>query len=202
MRLLVLWVVTTLTITSFQVLIAQSTSSAAPPTSGHQTIPDQTLYFFLFDHISTQDTLATQQIAAGKNGNSIRNYYATAIGLTTPDFQLLHDTSVSCRSSVARQDQAAATVIKNFRAQAEAAHAAKTPLPPFPNQLVNMQQERNIALLGCVAQLQKSMTPQGFKKLDQFVHQEFVQHVSSTPIPVTPPGTTGQGHIVLKKGFH
>lgn len=155
-----------------QILFGQSTQP-----SGHLTVPDHALYFFLFDHISNQDKLAAQEIAAGKNGDYIRNYYETAVGLASPDFQSLHDTALPCRAAVATLDDAATLVIKDFRAKAAAAHTAGTPLPPIPPELTTMQQQRNATVLGCVDQLKQKMTQPGFQKLDQFIHQELAKHV-------------------------
>jgi hypothetical protein len=102
-------------------LLAQTTTTPQP---GPVTPPDRVLYFILFDNITKQDQTATQQTAAGKNGDVTRNYYATTIGLSTADFQILHDTALTCRASVALQDAAAKVVIQSFRASAAAAHAA------------------------------------------------------------------------------
>lgn len=157
----------------FDSSFAQST----PPTAGRASVPDYTLYFFLFDHITKQDSLAAQQTAVGKNGNAIKTYYATAVGLTPSDFQILHDTSLTCRASVALQDDAAAQVIQNFRAAAAATLRANAPLPSVPDQLASMWGQRNNIVLGCVSQLQKAMTPAGFQKLDQYVHQELARNV-------------------------
>jgi hypothetical protein len=124
-----------------------------------------------------QDKLAAQEVAAGKNGGYIRNYYASTVGLSSSDFQVLHDTALPCRTAVAQQDDAALLVIKDFRTRAAAAHAAGAPLPPAPPELTIMQQQRNNIVLGCVDQLKQKMTSPGFQKLDQFVHQELAKHV-------------------------
>jgi hypothetical protein len=158
-------------------LLAQTTT----PQSGPVTPPDRVLYFILFDNITKQDQTATQQTAAGKNGDVTRNYYATTIGLSAPDFQILHDTALTCRASVAVQDAAAKVVIQSFRASAAAAHAAHAPLPPVPDQLVTMQEQRNTMVLGCAAQLQSAMTPAGYQKLSQFLHQSLASHVQVKP---------------------
>jgi hypothetical protein len=100
---------------------------------------------------------------------------------SAPDFQILHDTALTCRASVAQQDAAAAAVIKNFRAAAAAAHAANTPHPPHPSELTTMQQQRDGIVTGCAAQLQQAMSPNGYQKLDQFLHQQLVKHVQVKP---------------------
>ena len=171
-------------------ILAQSTQPATPP-SGSLPVPDHALYFFLFDHISNQDKLAAQEVAAGKNGDYIRNYYATTIGLTAPDFQSLHDTALPCRTAVAQQDDAATAIIQDFRAKAAAAHAAGSPFPPVPPELTLMQQQRNSIVLGCVDQLKQKMTSPGFQKMDQFVHQELAKHIK-----VQQPGA------LMRKGAH
>ncbi|HEY7391892.1 MAG TPA: hypothetical protein VH640_25470 [Bryobacteraceae bacterium] len=55
-----------------------------PPTADRISAPDSMVYFFLFDHITRQDSLAAQQAAVGKNGNAIKTYYASAVGITPP----------------------------------------------------------------------------------------------------------------------
>jgi hypothetical protein len=156
-------------------LLAQTSTT---PQSGHVPPPDRVLYFILFDNISKQDSMAIQQTAAGKNGDAVKNYYATTIGLSAPDFQVLHDTALTCRGSVKQQDEAAAVVIKNFRAAAAAANA---PLPAVPGELTTMQQQRNAIVMGCAAQLKEAMTAAGYQKLDQFLHQQLVKHVQVKP---------------------
>ena len=49
-------------------LFAQSTATANIALNGTLSVPDHALYFFLFDHISNQDKLAAQEVAAGNNG--------------------------------------------------------------------------------------------------------------------------------------
>ena len=165
-----------LALTLAPLLLAQTT-----PQSGHITPPDRVLYFILFDNITKQDQMATQQTAAGQNGAVVKNYYAGVIGLSAADFQILHDTSLSCRASVAQQDQAAAAVIQTYRTAAAAASAAHAPVPSVPAQLTTMQQQRNNTILACAAQLQSSMTPAGFQKMYQYLHQSLASHVQVKP---------------------
>jgi hypothetical protein len=157
--------------------VAQTAPPITPP-SGHLAVPDYALYYFLFDHISNQDQLATQQLAAGKPSDDIKNYFGMSIGLAATDFQILHDTALPCRSAVAIQDDAALSVIKDFRSQLKTASAAPgTSLPAPPAELSAMQQQRNEIVLGCVDELKQKMTPAGFQKVDQYVHQDLAKHV-------------------------
>jgi hypothetical protein len=158
-------------------LLGQSAAPTTPSSAGQQAPPDRILYFVLFDHITKQDQIAAQQTAAGNDGNVFRNYYQAAIGLTAADFEILHDTALTCRASVAKQDDAAAMVIQDYRARAAAARGQGGPLPPIPSEIPTMQQQRDAMVLGSVAQLQQAMTPAGFQKLVAYVHQELSAHV-------------------------
>ncbi len=44
-----------------------------------------------------------------------------------------------------------------------------------------MQQQRDGIVTGCAAQLQQAMSPNGYQKLDQFLHQQLVKHVQVKP---------------------
>lgn len=189
---------------------AQTTQPTPAPQPGQVAVPDRVLYFLLFDHITRQDTLATQQAAQGKNGNVFRNYYAGVIGLLAADFETLHGTALSCRAQVKMQDDAAFVVIQAARAKVAAARAKGAPLPPPPPELNVMQQQRTATLTGCMSQLQQRMTPAGFQALDQFLHQQFAKHVqiqapaasrtlsSSAPPKSDPPSRSRSAFLALR----
>jgi hypothetical protein len=154
-------------------VLAQSGPQSRPP-----AVPDHVLYWFLFDHISTQDRLAAARAAAGQQADEIKNYYQKTIGLSAADFQPLHDISIGCQVVVAAQDAAAARVIKSFRAQLTAAKPG-SPLPSPPPVLDTMQQQRNNSVLNCMDQLKQRLTPAGLLKVDTYVHQQLSRNVST-----------------------
>jgi hypothetical protein len=169
-------------------LYAQATGGTGSP-SGAKTVPVNVLYWAFFGHVARLDTTAAAlqksatagAVGATINPANLRAYYKRRLSLTDSEDAALHNVAAVFDAAVKQQDDAAKAVIKDLRAQLRSAKSSAG-TPEVPQQLVQMQTQRDAIISSYINMLKTQMGAPGFQKVDNFVNTAFAVHASAQTI--------------------
>lgn len=178
-------------------LISASTAFAQtlpPPTPAQPTqaqaspVPTPVLYRFFFRRLATLDATATNLDSQGKNGNDLRNYYQTLLGLTAAETALLKQNGATCVTAVQQLDQQAQAIIQEARAALPGgALTSASALPPPDPRLEQLTQQRDAVTNSQIQNLQATLAAATFSRIDNYVKTQLASQVSDAPIVQHPP---------------
>jgi hypothetical protein len=119
-----------------------------------------------------QSNVAAGKVSPTTNPANLSAYYKRRLGLTDSEDAALHNVTAVFDVAVKQQDEAAKAIIKNFRAQLKAAKSTSV-TPDAPQQLVQMQAQRDAIIAAHINMLKAQMGASGFQKVDNFVNTAF-----------------------------
>lgn len=151
-----------------------------------KSAPVGILYWAFLGHVTRLDTTAAaiqRSITAGTASASAKpsnltSYYKRKLRLTEAEDAALHNVAAVFDGAVKQKDEAAKVVIKNFRAQLRSAKS-NSATPKVPQQLIQLQAERDAIITAHINVLKAQMGPAGFQKVDTFVNGPFAIQAST-----------------------
>jgi hypothetical protein len=168
-------------------LYPQSTGvPVGAPAAASKSAPENVLYWAFFGHVTWLDNTAAalqRSVAAGTAGASTKpanltGYYKRRLRLTDTEDAVLHNVAAIFDAAVKQKDEAAKVVIKNLRPQLRSAKSSSG-TPQVPQQLIQLQAERDAIISSHNNLLKAQMGPSGFQKVDTFVNTAFATHAST-----------------------
>lgn len=156
--------------------------------STHQ-VPLPLLYRHFLAYQNHLDRVGVALDKQGKDGSEFRDYFQRKLGFTDTEFAPIRETALRLESELNDQDAKAKAVIDSVRAQHPQIISKPTDLPPVPQELAQLQQERDGIISREIAQLDSTLGAQHAAKLQALIQNEFAPHVQMVHTP--PPGLPG-----------
>ncbi len=156
----------------------------------HKPVPAHLVYRALFHHMAGLQRIADSLDARepGK-GQNVRTYYRTQIGLSAEAAGTLQRVAVACDDAVAQQDRKALAVVERSHAKHPGGKLAPGETPPgVPGELLQLQQERDRILRGCIARVRSSMASKDHRLLDEYVTKRFARRLTNLTLRSAGPG--------------
>jgi hypothetical protein len=162
-------------------VIAPSLSSAlcaqgsgvpsSTPAAASKSAPVNVLYWAFFGHVTRLDNTAAAlqrsvtagAAPAGTKPTNLTSYYKRKLHLTDAEDAALHNVAGVFDAAVKQKDEAAKAVIKSFRAQLRSAKS-NAATPKVPQQLVQLQTERDTIIAAHVNLLKAQMDRRVFRR--------------------------------------
>ncbi len=136
-----------------------------------QQIPEPAVYWNIFHHVAWLEHKAATAEAEGRDGTSIRRIVPKKIGLNDAQGEALRSVALQCEADVAVTDQKASAIVRKMRSLFVAGRIPQGyALPPVPDELKQLQAERNQTILRCRDTLRGLVGEQAFSTLDDFAH--------------------------------
>ncbi|HKP36365.1 MAG TPA: hypothetical protein VJT71_05865 [Pyrinomonadaceae bacterium] len=142
---------------------------SALPIPNNGKVPDEVVYDFLFRKVvrfreKTSSVQALTQIQQ-------RKYFPikAEAGLNEAQATTLEAVAFACQQEVARQDQKAMVIIKDFQALFPEGRVPKGGHPPLPPELKTLWEERKAMILRARDQLRGAFGEESFAKFDDYV---------------------------------
>ena len=163
-----------------------------------QSIPDYATYRQLFHHHVALKKKADELEQQGKNAKALRSFYKEAAGLTDEEARIFDSVASDCERDVAQQDAKAQAIIDAVRARYPNGKVPKgEKAPEAPQELKDMQDQRNNIILRARDRLRASLGEQEFKRFSDFVERNVRPNVTSEPLNRQRPQTTMGPHRQL-----
>jgi hypothetical protein len=161
------------------------------------------LYRAFFSHIQVLERAASELDAQGKNGQEIRSYYQTTIGLSASDAAILKQNAAQLVAAVIQKDQQAKQIIDAVRAKTPNGRlTAKDQIPKPPPELGQLNQERDDVTNAQIQALHSALGDASFGRVDNYVRAKFAKNVTPlrtpSPIPNGPGPMKGMGPTGVK----
>ena len=154
---------------------AQEAAPAQPPAA---TIPQHVVYDLLFREIVAFRSKATAEERQGREGGWFRAYHQRRGGLNEQQGEALAGIAVASQRRVAILDRQAKEIIDAARARHPNGRLNEgETLPAPPEELGNLQQQRNTVILRAVEQLRAALGPAQFQRFNEFVQQDIASRV-------------------------
>lgn len=166
------------------------TGQSRPKPPGTPPAPQHHVYGSLFSIVSNIESEADAAEARGDHSRALalRKHFQSAIGLSDKDAATLKSHAVQANQQVRFQDKKAHDLIDKIRSQTPGGKLQIGQKPPAPPQeLSDMQTQRNQMINDHVAALQQSVGPDTFQKIDDFARARFEQ--AKPVLGPKPPGT-------------
>ncbi len=183
-------------------LYAQATGvPSSAPAGASTSAPVNVLYWAFFGHVTRLDNTAAalQRNAtatpAGTKLVNLTSYYKRKLRLTDAEDTALHNVAAVFDAAVKQKDEAAKAVIKNFRAQLRSAKS-NSATPKVPQQLIQLQAERDAIITAHINVLKTQMGQTGFQKVDTFVNGPFAIRASTQTVDPTVAKAAAEARLV------
>jgi hypothetical protein len=167
------------------VLLLLLQSALSGQTSLTVAVPEHVLYLRLFHRIEHLKHLSEEGSVQGQDLSHLRLLISQKAGLTENEATTLERIALECNAAVANQDARAKEVIRRARLANLSASIMNGP----PNELLQMQIDRNAIILAARDRLRAALQDESFSKLDVFVHNEL------KPQDVKSIGDNGKGDV-------
>lgn len=143
------------------------------PTPQARTIPEHLMYWHMFHHKVLLGQKADAVEKQGQNGSAYRSRYKTFANLNDREGQILDQVAQETFEKVKAQDERAKRVIAAIRAQGPDGKVQPGQSnPEVPEQLKEMQKERDAMILGGITKLRSEFGPGRSADLDRFVKEK------------------------------
>jgi hypothetical protein len=165
-------------------------NAALPQTGQNARAPLSHLYWHFLLYQAHLDKAAAAREQQGRDGSWLRNHYQQRLGFTDSEYALVRESAVQLESDLKRIDAEVQAVIEADRAQHSRVLGSPNDLPPVPQRLLELRDERERMIQRDVDSLKGVLGPKLAAKLDSFLESEFapnvtVQHVGP-PRPHNP----------------
>ena len=143
-------------------------------------IPMYILYDKLFRMVLSFKNKSESQETSGERIIGLVNYFKDRANLTDSENQILLNISFEFAQEVFPIDTQAKTIIEDARQKYANGIVSREQTPP--DELVNLQEQRNQLALRYRDRLKESLGEDGFAKLDKFVNNDFAAHFQAVPL--------------------
>src|SRR6185503_18081266 len=117
-----------------------------------------------------------------EDGSKFRDFYKQIAQLNNKQSQELEAIAEDCEREVSLQDDKAKKVIDAFRAlHPDGQLAQGETLPPPPDEIKTLQEERNAIILRAKERLSKAFGKEDFQNFDLFVQRSIASKIQSLP---------------------
>jgi hypothetical protein len=161
-----------------------------PPTL---EVPDYVVYGHLFHFNNVMLHKAQEIEALGQDGSGLRNALKNAAQLDDTQVLTFNQIAASCDQQVAVFDSQARVIVAALRAQYANGQQLPGDEPPQPSQeLMDLQQQRNDAILAARDQLQQAFGEAAFTNFQSYVQQSVVPQITRQPLDSLRPAGSGR----------
>lgn len=163
----------------------QATAQAIPPAtpSAHsaaaQPVPQHVIYGQLFRHVLFLEKQADLADQRGLNGNDLRNFYQEHGRLSTAEAAALKQIARNAIDQTNAIDERIQAVILTAHAQYPGGRLPPNTLPPPPPQeLYDLQNQKDNVMLTHTASLRAAMGEERFQAFDAYIQRDFAPHIT------------------------
>lgn len=185
--------------------VAQTANPQTQPQSASATnrrpVPLPMLYRHFLAYQSHLDEVGAQLDREGKDGSEFRDHYQQKLGFTNDDFAPVRSGALRLNATLKDEDAKIKAVIDAARAQHPRKVASPFDLPPVPEELKQLQKERDKIIQQEVDRLNAELGPERAAKLQTLIQNDFAPNVrvysthdiphhdpSKNPVPPFPQG--------------
>ena len=144
--------------------------------------PEHVIYSQLFHHVVATKQIADEEEKKGKDVKHLRSLFQEEADLSEYQARVLDNVASDCVKEANKLDAKAQAIIDKYRAKYLKGKIPKgETLPPPPNELKEMQEERNKLILKFRDRLFIELGEEGTYKFKQFVEKKVATSVRSTP---------------------
>jgi len=149
------------------------TKAQDKPAQQARAIPEHLMYWHMFHHKVLLNQKADEVERQGQNGSAFRSRYKTFAKLNDGEAQILDRVAQETFEKVKAQDERAKKVIDAIRAQGPDGKVQPGQSnPEVPDQLKEMQKERDGMILAGITKLRSEFGPERSAHLDEFVKKQ------------------------------
>jgi len=159
------------------------------------------LYRHFLAYQSHLDEVGAKLDREGKDGSQFRDHYQQKLGFTNEDFAPLRSAALRLNATLKDEDAKIKGVIDAARAQHPRNLASPFDLPPVPEELKQLQKERDRIIQQEMDRLNSELGPEHAAKLQTLIQNDFAPNVhaysthdiphhdpSKNPVPPFPQG--------------
>jgi hypothetical protein len=155
---------------------AQTRAQTIPPSSRHP-VPLPMLYRHFLAYQSHLDEVGAQLDLEGKDGSEFRDHYQQKLGFTSEDFAPVRSAAFRLNATLKDEDAKIKAAVQAARAQHPRKLASPFDLPPVPEELKQMQKEKDAMIQREVDQLNTELGPERAAKLQALIQNDFAPNV-------------------------
>jgi hypothetical protein len=143
-------------------------------------LPRSVLYWLMFQHIKTLNSMAAKLEAENKDGQPYRDHYKVNAQLDDKQMAQLNQIVEDCYRDVSELDRRAKALIDEARAKVPGGKLEPGQLPPPPpSQLKEMQKERDAMVEAAYNRLRETFGIKEFERFDKFVNERVARQVKA-----------------------
>jgi hypothetical protein len=150
----------------------------SPIATPENNVPEYVVYWHLFHHNNFLRQKATEMEAQGQDGSSLRDFYKREAGLDDAQASAFDQIAAACDANVAAVDAQAKHVIDEYRSQFTGGPLREgDPIPPPPEELGMLQEQRNRTILDARDQLELALGTTAFESFQTFVTENVAPQI-------------------------
>lgn len=135
-----------------------------------QQVPEHITYWFLFHHLSVLQKQSDEKARQGKNDLGSLSRFKDQTQLDDAQFQILMQIALNCESEASKLDKQAYEIIKIMHAKhPDGVIPSGEKIPVLPEDLNDLQQQRNQLVLRSRDNLRDALGEEGFANLQSAV---------------------------------
>jgi hypothetical protein len=143
-------------------------------------LPRAVLYWLMFQHIKTLNSMAEKLEAENKDGRPYRDHYKINAKLDDMQMVQLNQIVEDCYRDVSEMDRRAKALIDEARARVPGGKLEPGQIPPSPPaQLKEMQKERDAMVEGAYNRLRETFGMKEFERFNKFVNEKVAPQVKA-----------------------